>query len=157
MVVVGGRWKSQNRKNVYHSPYVDEPFNSKVIKSFGPDLRSRKCFFVFRNSYVLSLWTFDVRFTHSHILSMVHYHSCMSGGRIAGFIPFAKVSLLCEMKTALLRFELRVPWSILFDSNHYTTKCDGVGKIKLINKYMKKQWDGLVWFGFMVYRPLLVI
>ena len=29
-------------------------------------------FFVFQDSYVLSLWTFDVRFTHSHIIAMVH-------------------------------------------------------------------------------------
>ena len=36
----GGRWKSQNRKNVYLSPYVEEPLNSKVIKSFVPELRS---------------------------------------------------------------------------------------------------------------------
>ena len=28
----GGKWKSQNRKNVYLSPYVEEPLNSKVIK-----------------------------------------------------------------------------------------------------------------------------
>ena len=42
--VLGGRWKSQNRKNVYLSPYVKEPLNSKVIKSFVPELRSRKCF-----------------------------------------------------------------------------------------------------------------
>ena len=41
---MGGRWKSQNRKNVYLSPYVEEPLNSKVIKSFVPELRSRKCF-----------------------------------------------------------------------------------------------------------------
>ena len=27
----GGRWKSLNRKNVYVSPYVEEPLNSKVI------------------------------------------------------------------------------------------------------------------------------
>ena len=37
---MGGRWKSQNRKNVYLSPYVEEPLNSKVIKSFVPELRS---------------------------------------------------------------------------------------------------------------------
>ena len=42
-----GRWKSQNRKNVYLSPYVKEPLNSKVIKSFVPELRSRKCFSCF--------------------------------------------------------------------------------------------------------------
>ena len=30
----GGRWKSQNRKNVYLSSYLEEPLNSKVIKKF---------------------------------------------------------------------------------------------------------------------------
>ncbi len=34
----------QNRKNVYLSPNVEEPLNSKVIKSFVPELRSPKCF-----------------------------------------------------------------------------------------------------------------
>ena len=52
-------------------PYI-ETFNSKVIKGFVPELRSRYVFFEFRDSYVLSLWTFDVRFTHSHIMAMVH-------------------------------------------------------------------------------------
>ena len=45
----GGRWKSQNRKNVYLSPYVEEPLNSKVIKSFVPELRSHYVFFEFRD------------------------------------------------------------------------------------------------------------
>ena len=36
----GGRWKSQNRKNVYLSPYVEEPLNSKVIKSTVPEVIS---------------------------------------------------------------------------------------------------------------------
>ena len=35
------------------SPYVEKPFNSKVIKSFVPELRSRQVFFVFRDSYVI--------------------------------------------------------------------------------------------------------
>ena len=43
----GGRWKSQNRKNVYVSPTVEEPLNSKVIKSFVAELKSRKCFSCF--------------------------------------------------------------------------------------------------------------
>ena len=55
------RWKRQNRKIVPISPYVEEPLNSKVIKGFVPELRSRFVFFEFRDSYVLSLWTFDVR------------------------------------------------------------------------------------------------
>ena len=32
---------------MYLSPYVEEPLNSKVIKSFVPELRSRKCFLCF--------------------------------------------------------------------------------------------------------------
>ena len=62
----GGRWKSQNGKNVYLSPYVEKTFNSKVIKkSFVPELRSRKCFSCFGIPmfYVYMLWTFYVRFT----------------------------------------------------------------------------------------------
>ena len=64
----GGRWKSQNRKNVCLSPYV-ETFNSKIIKGFVPELRSRYVFFVFRIPmfYVYMLWTFYVRFTHIRI------------------------------------------------------------------------------------------
>ena len=54
----GGRWKSQNRKNVYLSPYVEEPLNSKVIKSFVPELRSRYVFFEFRDSYVLCIYIY---------------------------------------------------------------------------------------------------
>ena len=44
----------------YLSPYVEKPFNSKVIKSFVPEIRSRKCFFfcvsVFL-CYICALWT----------------------------------------------------------------------------------------------------
>ena len=43
----GDRWKSQNRKIVPLSPYVEEPLNSKVIKGFVPELRSRYVFFEF--------------------------------------------------------------------------------------------------------------
>ena len=60
-----GRWKSQKRKNVYLSPYVEKPLNSKVIKSFVPELRSRKCFSCFEIPMLSicalwTLWTFCV-------------------------------------------------------------------------------------------------
>ena len=74
---VGGRGdeKARIERMCISLSYV-ETFNSKVIKGFVPKLRSRYVFFNFRDSYVLSLWTFDVRFTHSHIMAMVHfYHS----------------------------------------------------------------------------------
>ena len=63
----GGRCKSQNRKNVYLSPYVEEPLNSKVIKCFVPELRSHKCFSCFEIPmfYVYMIWTFYVRFNIS--------------------------------------------------------------------------------------------
>ena len=40
------------------SPYVEKPLNSKVIKSFVPELRSRKCFssFGIPMFYVYMLW-----------------------------------------------------------------------------------------------------
>ena len=31
----------------YLSPYIEKPLNSKVIKNFVPELRSRKCFSCF--------------------------------------------------------------------------------------------------------------
>ena len=61
--VVWGRWKNQHRKIVYLSPYVEKPFNSKEIKSFVPELRSRKCFCV--SGFLCALWTFYVYFTYS--------------------------------------------------------------------------------------------
>ena len=50
------------------SPYVEKPLNSKVMKSFVPELRSRKCFSCFGIPmfYVYILWTFYVRFTYPY-------------------------------------------------------------------------------------------
>ena len=49
-------------------PYI-ETFNSKVIKGFVPELRSRKCFSCFGIPifYVYMLRTFYVRFTYPDI------------------------------------------------------------------------------------------
>ena len=51
------------------SPYVEKPLNSKVIKSFVPELRSGKCFSCFGIPmfYVYMLWTFYVRFTYPYV------------------------------------------------------------------------------------------
>ena len=45
--VVWGRWKSQQRKGVYLSPYVVKPFNSKVIKKFRTWTKKSWVFFFF--------------------------------------------------------------------------------------------------------------
>ena len=79
-------------------PYV-ESFNSKVIKGFVPEPRSRKCFFLcfeipmfyaymlwtfffflcfgIPMFYVYMLWTFYVRFTHIRIMGMVQYKALL--------------------------------------------------------------------------------
>ena len=66
--VVWGRWKSQHRKIVYLPPHIKKPFNSKVIKSFVLDLRSRKCFSCFGIPMLSTyeLWTFYVHFTYPY-------------------------------------------------------------------------------------------
>ena len=56
-------------------PYV-KTFNSKVIKGFVPELRSRYVFFVFRDSYVLCIY---VRYGHYFLrtglnMSISHIH-----------------------------------------------------------------------------------
>ena len=64
----GGRWKkSQNRKNVYLSPYVKEPLNSKLIK-FRTWTKKSQVFFVFRDSSILciSIWTWYVYFAYPY-------------------------------------------------------------------------------------------
>ena len=65
---IGGRWKSQNRKNVYLSPCVEEPLNSKVIKSFVPEVRSRKCFSCFEiPMFYVYLYEHYISISHIHI------------------------------------------------------------------------------------------
>ena len=80
LVVVGGGAADgkASRERLCLSPYVEKPFNSKVIKSFVPELRSRKCFSCFGipKFYVFMLWTFYVRFTYPYsYMAMLHLFS----------------------------------------------------------------------------------
>ena len=88
--VVGCRWKSQRRKIVYHSPYVEKPFNSKVIKSFVPELRSRKCFSCFGIPMlsIYMLWTFYVHFTYP-------YHGYVTISLLLFYAIRDKLNLIC--------------------------------------------------------------
>ena len=79
----GGRWKRQNRKNVYLSPYVEEPLNSKVIKSFVPELRNRKCFCV--SGFLCSMY---ICYEHSMYVSHI---------RIWPRYTYKKQSFSCPM------------------------------------------------------------
>ena len=70
----GGRWKSQNRKNMYLSPYVEEPLNSKVIKSFVPELRSRKCFSCFEiPMFYVYIYEHSMYVSLIRIIGVVHH------------------------------------------------------------------------------------
>ena len=73
--MAGDRWKSQNRKNMYLSPYVEEPLNSKVIKSFVPELRCRKWFSCFEIPmfYVYTLGTIYLRFAYPYLAMVQNY------------------------------------------------------------------------------------
>ena len=57
-------------------PYV-ETFNSKVIKSFIPELRSREVFFVFRDSYVLCLYVTNILCMFPISVSGYDTHLCL--------------------------------------------------------------------------------
>ena len=73
-VLVGSRWKKQNRKFVSLSPYVEEPLNAKIIKSFVPEQRSRYAFFEFRDSYVLCIYVMNVPCTFRIFMYMAMVH-----------------------------------------------------------------------------------
>ena len=72
----GGRWKSQHRKIVPLSLYVEKPLNSKVIKSFVPELRSRKCFSCF------GIPMFYVYVIYTNIMNVLRTGMNMSISRI---------------------------------------------------------------------------
>ena len=75
----GGRWKSQNRKNVYLSPYVEELLNPKVIKSFVPELKSRKCFSCFE---IPMFYIYIYIYIYTNIMNVLHTGMNMSISRI---------------------------------------------------------------------------
>ena len=78
----GNRWKGHNRKNVYLSPYV-ETFNSKVIKGFVPELRSRKCFSWFLCSMYICyeyLCTFCISVSGCGTFSVARHVGCSKPG-----------------------------------------------------------------------------
>ena len=73
MFFLGGRWKSHHRKIVHLSSLCRKTFNSKVIKDFVPELRSRYVFFVFRDSNVLCIYVMNILCTFHISVSWVWY------------------------------------------------------------------------------------
>ena len=79
------------------SPYVEKPLNSKVIKSFVPELRSRICFSCFGIPmfYVYMLWTLYVCFIYSYMV-IVHEFELES----LNYVHFPTKSIGKSMKSA---------------------------------------------------------
>ena len=67
----------------YLSPYVEKPFNSKLIKSFVPELRSRKCFTCFGIPmfYIYIYMSMNIlctfRISVSWVCYMLYKHICI--------------------------------------------------------------------------------
>ena len=75
--VLGLRWGADGKVSIERfcfSPYVEKPFNSKVIKSFVPEQRIRKCFCV--SGFLCSIYICYEHSTYvSHIRVWVCYRS----------------------------------------------------------------------------------
>ena len=65
------------------SPYVEKPLNSKVIKSFVPELRSRKCFscFVIPMFNVRYIWVMNILCTYHIFIYLVMLQECVIESR----------------------------------------------------------------------------
>ena len=73
--------KKQNRKNVYLSPYVDEPLNSKVIKKFRTWTKKFLRVFRISDSYVLCIYVMDILRTFTYL-----YLVMVQGQEIKAFV-----------------------------------------------------------------------
>ena len=85
-------------------PYV-ETFNSKVIKGFVPELRSRYVFFVFRDSYVLCIYVMNILCTfrisvYGYVTLVIRYYGCLW----ARFLLFTELVSSVDQKVSFLLF-----------------------------------------------------
>ena len=70
----------------YLSPYVEKPLNSKVMKSFVPELRSRKCFLCFRIPMLYIYIYIYMSYEHSMIISHIHVWLCYTWGSLIEWV-----------------------------------------------------------------------
>ena len=88
-VVGGADGKVITERLCISLPYV-ETFNSKVIKGFVPELRSRYVFFVFRDSYVLCRYVMN-------ILCTFHTYPYHGYGTLTWYRPYGNLISLIEL------------------------------------------------------------
>ena len=100
---VGGSWKSQDRKIVPLSPYVEKPLNSKVIKSFVPEQRSHKCFSSFE---IPMFYVYIYIYIYEHYMSISHiavsgYGTPLRARVVLGEVPMKEYSAFPKAPTFL--------------------------------------------------------
>ena len=108
-----GRWKSQN---MYLSPFVEEPLNSKVIKSFVPELRSRKCFSCFEISmfYVIYIYEHYMSISHIYIGLWYNYWSCsLPVGNVSAYICICICAVVLCVYNTMTRKRPKITTPIL--------------------------------------------
>ena len=64
--------KDRIERMCIYLPYVKEPLNSKVIKSFVSELKSRKCFSCFEIPMFYVCYGHSMHVSRSHIMAMEH-------------------------------------------------------------------------------------
>ena len=62
---------------MYLSPFVEEPLNSKVMKSFVPEIRSRKCFFCV-SRFLFSMYICNERPMYISHIHVYGYGACVN-------------------------------------------------------------------------------
>ena len=102
--VLGGADEKARIESMCISLYVEEPLNSKVIKSFVPELRSRKCFSCFEIPIFYVYMSYEHSLSISHIsgyLAMLqnlkywteaqHFESCLRVCVWIGFLAYQQL------------------------------------------------------------------
>ena len=81
-----------------------------------------------RSIFKRSLTAFNSEFSFSYTSCLtkaedpsLSYYLHIAGGRIIGFIPFPRFSVLCVLQSVSSRIWTRVAVSITINDNHYTT------------------------------------
>ena len=98
--VLGGADGKASIERLCLSPYVEKPFNSKEIKSFVPELRSRKCFSCFGIPMLCYIWTFYEHYMYVSHISISDYVTTAVLWGVASRICSKRHTLyFCEVPT----------------------------------------------------------
>ena len=100
----GTEWKVSIER-LCLSSNIEKPFNSKIIKSFVPELRSRECFFVFRDSYVLCIYVMNILYLFHISISWVSNTHTRTIFRIYIFLTLGNFSRVPDQVSRRKRVE----------------------------------------------------